>query len=64
MTLKDRTHRYLENGTWVERNLSASAQGPLAKAAYFYVDRWVAPQYSCLNFTTAAEARLNHSAVE
>ncbi|KAL4442042.1 hypothetical protein ABPG77_011303 [Micractinium sp. CCAP 211/92] len=38
VTLKDRTHRYLENGTWVERNLSASAQGPLAKAAYFYVD--------------------------
>ncbi len=46
MTLKDRTHRYLENGTWVERNLSASAQGPLAKAAYFYVDRWAALQQS------------------
>lgn len=43
VTLMNRTHRYLQNGTWVERALPASAQGLIAKQAYFYVDRWAAP---------------------
>ncbi|KAL4427825.1 hypothetical protein ABPG75_001914 [Micractinium tetrahymenae] len=38
VTLKDRTHRYLQNGTWLERTLPVSAQGPLAKLAFYYVD--------------------------
>lgn len=38
VTLMNRTHRYLQNGTWVERALPASAQGLIAKQAYFYVD--------------------------
>ena len=39
----NRTHRYLQNGTWGERALPAAAQGLIAKQAYFYVDRWAAP---------------------
>lgn len=41
MALEGRTQRYRQNGTWVERALPASAQGPLAREAYFFVDRWV-----------------------